>query len=337
MATSALAFKSDVANEVRLFDQLPHQDDSAREVLEGLRRAEKSIAPKYFYDETGSRLFDQITKLPEYYLTRTEIDIFRRCLGEVTRLIGEQLPASLPKPLVVECGSGSGEKARILIDAIDPQAYVALDISREFLVASTQDLAADFPELDVYAVCADYSHDWALPKGIVVSAPMLAFFPGSSLGNFEPEEAVRFLQGVRRAIGSGGWLLIGVDPPKDQRMLEAAYNDARGVTARFNLNVLAHLNRRFGGNFDLTDFSHEAVYNTDHRRIEMHLACRRALCVRLAGEEIRLVRGERIHTENSYKYSYDAFTEMVWQAGFTRSHHWTDPTNLFSVFLLRSL
>lgn len=331
--TLALTRTRDETLQPRFFDQLPHLDESAREVLEGLHRAQKAISPKYFYDHEGSRLFEEITKLPEYYLTRTEIGIFRQCLRSVAEIIADETQGA---PVVVECGSGSSEKARILIDALDPSAYMAVDISREFLISSTQALALDFPALDVYAICADYSHGWHLPHEAVRAGPMLVFFPGSSIGNFEPEEAVRFLASVRSALCGEGWLLIGVDPPKHRALLEAAYNDSQGVTARFNVNLLSHLNQRFGGDFNLRDFSHRADYNAELRRIEMYLRCRRDLCVRLAGEEIGFAENERIHTENSYKYSYEKFVQMSWQAGYRRIHHWTDASRLFSVFLLKA-
>ena len=333
---SALAANAGHCSNVTLIDQMPAQRESAEEVIEGLCGERKSIAPKYFYDEQGSRLFDQITRLPEYYLTRTEIGILRRELGQVADLLRHGGGQAAGRPLLLECGSGSGEKARILIDALQPQAYVAIDISRDYLVASAQSISADYPELDVYALCADYSRDWHLPPEIDAGASTLAFFPGSSLGNFEPAEAVRFLAGVRGAVGIGGHLLVGIDPPKDRQVLEAAYNDSGGVTARFNLNILSHLNRIFDGDFSLAEFRHEAVYNEALARIELYLVSQRDQQVQLAGRRIAFAKGERVHTENSYKYSYDVFLAMAWQAGYKGCFHCSDPAGLFSVYLLRA-
>lgn len=334
-SSPALAAKASASYSVRLIDEMPAQLDSAQEVLAGLRGERKAIAPKYFYDEQGSRLFDQITRLPEYYLTRTEIGILRRHLGEVAEIVAQASDRPEQGSLLLECGSGSGEKARILIECLSPSAFVGIDISRDYLVTSTEELLVDFPHLDVYAVCADYSKTWRLPESVSSMSPKLAFFPGSSLGNFEPGEAIRFLATVRDAVGAGGHLLIGIDPPKERHLLEAAYNDDQGITAKFNLNLLSHLNRTLDADFSLDDFSHEAVYNEWLQRIEMYLVSRRQHVVRVADTPIVFAEGERVHTENSYKYSYDAFLKLAWRAGFARAYHWSDSADLFSVFLLR--
>ena len=334
MVSSAPVHETGDGSLIRLIDQLPPPVDMTRELLEGLRASQKSIAPKYFYDEQGSRLFDRITRLPEYYLTRTEIGIFHAAMREIAELAGMNAGGRSGSPVLVECGSGSGEKARILINGISPQAYVAIDLSREYLIASCEDLAKEFPRLDVCAICADYSQDWDLSAALDSSAPLLAFFPGSSLGNFEPDDAVRFLSRVQRALSGRGSLLIGIDPPKDTSVLEAAYNDSAGVTAEFNLNLLTRLNREFAANFDLAGYAHKAVYNEALQRIEMHLSSRRDQEVRIAGHTFHVARNETIHTESSYKYAYDRFVDMAWEAGFAKTRHWSDEAGLFSVFLL---
>ncbi len=334
MASSARSSETGEDSIIRLIDQAPQPVDMTRELLEGLRASQKSIAPKYFYDEQGSRLFERITRLPEYYLTRTEIGILRATVQEIAELPGSGAQRRSGKPVLVECGSGSGEKARILIDGVSPQAYVAIDISKDFLVSSCEALSSDYPDLDVYAVCADYSQNWDLSEVLDTDARLLAFFPGSSLGNFEPDEAAIFLSQVGQAISGRGSLLIGIDPPKDASVLEAAYNDSAGVTARFNLNLLTRLNREFGANFDLSGYRHKAVYNQIEARIEMYLVSKRDQEVRIGGDRMFIAKDEAIHTENSYKYSYDRFVDMAQEVGFSCTRYWTDEAGLFSVFLL---
>ncbi len=335
MDSSALANDMGGRSRIRLIDQVPQVSDMRFELLEGFRRRQKSIAPKFFYDEEGSRLFDRITRLPEYYPTRTEIALLRASMQEIAQLAGAAgVKGDSRGPVVVECGSGSGEKARILIEGVSAQAYLAIDISKEFLIASCEGLANDYPHLDVCAVCADYSRDWNLSRVLDTSAPLLAFFPGSSLGNFEPDEAIRFLSEVRHAICGRGSLLIGIDPPKDIQTLEAAYNDSAGVTARFNLNLLTRLNREFGTDFALSGFAHKAVYEPTLQRIEMYLVSLRDQEVHLGGSKISIAKGEAIHTENSYKYAYDQFVNMAWEAGYDKTRHWSDDAGLFSLFLL---
>ncbi len=334
MVSSVASSETGEDSLIRLIDQSPQPVDMTHELFEGLRASQKSIAPKYFYDEQGSLLFERITKLPEYYLTRTEIGILRAAVPEIAELAGNGAKRRSRRPVLVECGSGSGEKARILIDGVSPQAYVAIDISKDFLVSSCEALSGDYPDLDVCAVCADYSQDWRLSEALDTDAPLLAFFPGSSLGNFEPDEAARFLSQVGQAISGRGSLLIGIDPPKDASVLEAAYNDSAGVTARFNLNLLTRLNREFAANFDVSSYMHKAVYNPIHERIEMHLVSMRDQEVRVGGDKISIAKDESIHTENSYKYSHDRFISMAQEVGFSCTRRWTDEAGLFSVFLL---
>lgn len=297
------------------------------EVTRGLRLAQKSIPPKYFYDRTGSRLFDAITKLPEYYLTRTEIGI----LNHNRRAIGRHVGSGT---CLVEYGSGSSTKVRILLEACDPRAYVPVDISRNHLVAAARAVYDDYPALSVYPTCADYSGPFELPPA-TRDMPRVAFFPGSSIGNFDPAAADRFLHGVAQTVGPDGTLIIGVDAKKDPGVLARAYNDASGVTARFNENLLHHLNAAIGADFDVAGFRHRAVYNTDAGRIEMYLDAKRDQVVRINGDVVEFARGEALHTENSYKYAPDEFIAKAARAGFDCIDALLDERRYFMVLLLR--
>ena len=318
--------KDSVTARVHFHDLQPSSADMRAEVLAGLALPNKRIAPKFFYDAEGSRLFDAICNLPEYYPTRTEIGILRRYGSEMSRRLGRNV-------LLLELGSGSSLKVRILLDALRPAVYVPVDISKEHLLQSANALAAAFPSLQVHAVCADYSTPFRLPVD-GLDYPRAAFFPGSSVGNFDPSDAERFLRGVGDLLGGGGRLLIGVDLVKDHQVLEAAYNDAAGVTAAFNLNLLAHINRELNADFDLSDFRHEAFFDPALSRIEMHLVSRRDQRVQVAGQTVSLTSGESIHTESSYKYSIESFQALARRAGFEPEQVWTDPAPLFSVHCL---
>jgi dimethylhistidine N-methyltransferase len=313
--------------EVHFYDLHPRQADMRSEVLEGLSRTQKWIPPKFFYDQRGSKLFDAITKLPEYYPTRAEIGILERHGEEMAAFVGREV-------LLVELGSGSSLKIRRLLDALRPAIYVAVDISKEHLLLSAQDLARSFPGLDVHAACADYSVPFELPVDDE-RTDRAAFFPGSSIGNFHPAEARVFLMRVGKLVGPGGRLLVGVDLIKDPRILHAAYNDALGVTADFNLNLLRRINRELAGTFDLHSFRHQAHFNAHLKRVEMHLISRSEQSVSVAGEDFEFRAGESIHTENSYKYSIDGFQALARSAGFAAETVWTDPECLFSVHCLR--
>jgi dimethylhistidine N-methyltransferase len=297
----------------------------ATEVFTGLAQRQKSLSPKYFYDRTGSELFEHITRLPEYYPTRIETQLLKRHLSEIAPLFGKH-------STLFELGSGSSVKSRLLLDAIRPALYVPMDISGEHLSASADLLASDYPWLAIHAVCLDYSRPWRLPR--LGDAPFNAFFPGSSIGNFEPPAAQQLLQRIADLLGPGGGLLIGVDLKKDAATLERAYNDATGVTARFNLNILTHLNRRLDTDFDTADFAHRAVYNDEFGRIEMHLVCLREHSVRVNGHSCPFRSGETIHTENSYKYSTDEFFDLAERSGFSPASVWIDANRLFSVYFL---
>lgn len=312
---------------VNFYDLHPAPADMRSEVLAGLYRKQKSIPPKFFYDQRGSELFDAITRLPEYYPTRTEIGILERHGDEMAELVGRDA-------LLVELGSGSSLKIRVLLEALDPAVYVPVDISKEHLLTSARDLAGSFPGLEVHAACADYSAPFDLPfddRG----RDRAAFFPGSSIGNFHPAEARRLLERVGVLLGSGGKLLIGVDLIKAPAILNAAYNDAQGVTADFNINLLKRINRELDANFDLDAFSHHAFYNREETRVEMHLVSHGEQRVSVAGEGFYFREDESIHTENSYKYSVEGFHALAGDAGFEAERVWTDPQRLFSVHCLR--
>jgi dimethylhistidine N-methyltransferase len=298
----------------------------AHDVLEGLARQPKRLAPKYFYDVAGSELFEQITLLPEYYPTRTELAILRDRAKDIAKIIPQGAA-------LVEFGAGATTKVRLLLDQCKFAAYVPVDISGDFLNAQARALSRDFPALAVYPVTADFTVPFALPAA-VQAMPKVGFFPGSTLGNFEPHEACNFLRSARAILGEGAQMIIGVDLEKDERVLYDAYNDAAGVTARFNLNVLARINAELGGNFDLSAFTHRAIYNRERHRIEMHLISRKAQTVRILGRSFAFRSGESIHTESSYKYSVDRFVALARGSGWTPTASWTDADRMFSVHAL---
>lgn len=313
--------------ELRFTDLHPEPADMRADVLAGLSRRRKQLPPKYFYDQRGSRLFDAITELPEYYPTRTEIGILQRHGSEMAEMVGRDA-------LLVELGSGSSYKIRVLLQALEPTVYVPVDISREHLLESAGALARCFGGLEVHAVCADYSVPFELPLN-GEDRGRAAFFPGSSIGNFDPDEARRFLGRIGALVGPGGKLLIGVDLIKDAAVLNAAYNDAQGITADFNVNLLRRINRELGADFDLEGFRHLAYFNTAESRIEMHLVSKADQRVGLAGEGFAFGEGESIHTESSYKYSIEGFHALAGEAGFEAERVWSDPDDLFSVHCLR--
>ena len=298
----------------------------AGDVIGELAKHPKRLSPKYFYDARGSELFEQITVLPEYYPTRTELSILRDR--------GNEIAAIIPKgAALVEFGAGATTKVRLLLERCEFGAYVPVDISGDFLTAQAEGLCRDFPSLDVYPVAADFTEPFALPAAIE-GMPKVGFFPGSTLGNFEPHEASAFLRSAREVLGQNARMIIGVDLEKDERTLYDAYNDAAGVTARFNLNVLERINRELGGNFDLSGFIHRSIYNRDRHRIEMHLISRKAQSVRVLGHNFSFRPGESIHTENSYKYSLDRFTALARGSGWQVMESWTDTARMFSVHAL---
>jgi dimethylhistidine N-methyltransferase len=314
----------------RLIDYHPPRADMRSDVLAGLGREQKQLAPKYFYDQRGSRLFEDITRLPEYYLTPTEAGIMTGHLPEIAQQVG-------PRAAVIEFGSGTGEKIRKLLQGLEqPVACVPVDISRNHLLESASALAKDFPELDVVAVCADFTQPFDLPK-LSGAERKLVFFPGSTIGNFTPEHAVSLLKVMRQVAGRDGALLIGVDLVKDRATLEAAYNDSQGVTAQFNLNLLKRINRELNADFKLNAFSHQAVYNDDARRIEMYLVSAQAQQVHIGTQRFVFAAGERILTEYAHKHDPESFAALASQAGLRVEQAWTDPRQYFSVHYLVSV
>ena len=316
------------AAEIYFHNQLQDvgQESMAQEVLEGLQAKPKFCSPKFFYDQRGSELFEKICELPEYYPTRTEEAILAQAMAEIAELAGNNAT-------LVELGSGASRKVRLLLESLSVQCYLGVDISRDFLISSTRRLAADYPWLEVHAACADFTRGIALPEAIRPDQ-LVAFFPGSSIGNFTPEAAERFLASLHRCLPQGSGLLIGVDLLKDHRVLEAAYNDEAGVTADFNLNLLEHLNRELGMEIRPERFRHRAFFNEAHSRVEMHLVSDIAQVLSLEGHTIRFREGESIHTENSYKYSIPGFQRLAARAGFASQKTWTDDDRLFSVHYL---
>jgi dimethylhistidine N-methyltransferase len=305
----------------------PPQSPLARELIAGLTGRPKRIPPKYFYDETGAQLFEQITEAPEYYLTRCEMAILRERAAEIARFIPE-------RAAVIEFGSGSSQKVRLLIAAAPTiAAHVPVDISAKMLTEEAEALRRDRPQLLVLPVEADFTQPFTLPAE-AAALPHIGFFPGSTIGNFEPHEACSFLRHAGRMLGNGATLIIGVDLIKDAGILNAAYNDATGITARFNLNLLTRINRELNGSFDLATFSHHAFYNSERHRIEMHLASKKRQKVRVAGRVIEFRSGETIHTENSYKYSLESFSALARGSGWNPVAVWTDAGGNFSIHAL---
>jgi dimethylhistidine N-methyltransferase len=320
---------------LKFFDDQPVAEDILTEVIAGLSQPQKVLPAKYFYDEQGSKLFEAITKLPEYYPTRTEINLLRQHKDTIAKLVKDDV-------WLLEYGSGASLKIRLLLQAIRPNCYVPMDISKDFLLASAESLMEDYPWLNVYAACVDYSQPVRLPADMITSAQKLGFFPGSSIGNFSPHEAQIFLQGVRNTLGKDGAMLIGVDLHKDKQVLEAAYNDCQGVTAAFNFNILHHINGVLGTRFNPEHFEHKAIYSEEKSRIEMHLISTMDQIVQVSdnnnpgsdSKRISFKAGETIHTENSYKYSKQGFAELVEGAGFEVRECWTDDKEYFAMFYL---
>jgi L-histidine Nalpha-methyltransferase len=310
-------------------DLAPGEESFRDAVLAGLGRNPKELPCKFFYDEKGSALFEEICEVPEYYLTRTEIAILDEYAGDIAAHIG-------PHARLVELGSGASRKVRILLAALDrPAAYVPVDISREWLREAAAQLAGDFPKLPVIAVCTDYTRQFELPPMPGPAGKRVGFFPGSTIGNFEPDAVVRFLRHCAELLGPGGEMLIGADLKKEPAILEAAYNDRAGVNAAFNLNLLERINRELGGDLDLDRFEHLAFYNAEKGRMELYVRSLADQSARIAGRHFHFTEGERIHTENSYKYAIDEFRGLARRAGFAPVHTWTDQNELFSVHYFR--
>ena len=305
-------------------DLSPAEDDFLGDVIAGLSASPKSLPCKYFYDERGSKLFEQICALPEYYPTRTETLLMREKAPEMAAAVGADA-------LILEYGCGSIEKVRVLLDALDqPASYVAVDISREHLRAAAEVLAGDYPSVDVHAICADFSQPFEISANLPGRRKM-AFFPGSTIGNFEPSEAKAFLTLIADHVGVGGGLLIGADRKKDEAILHAAYNDRAGVTAAFNLNLLSRMKNELDAIVDIDGFAHDARYNAVDGRIEMYLVSQSDQSINVGGRKFSFAAGETIHTENSHKYEIEEFQALGWAAGFEPKTVWSDQDDLFSV------
>lgn len=312
-----------------LLDFHPDVGSLRDEVLDGLRDTPRHIPSKFFYDERGSQLFDAICDLDEYYLTRTEAAIMEAHGAAMAAMLG-------PEVLLVEYGSGSSRKTRVLLNHLAaPAGYVPVDISRDHLLQAAERIATDYPDLPVHPVCADYTADYRLPRLNGTTRRTVVYYPGSTIGNFTPDAARNFLMHIARQIAPDGGLLIGVDLQKDEALLRAAYNDARGVTAAFNKNLLLRINRELEADFDLDRFRHEAVYNAEEGRIEMYLVSLADQRVTVAGTGIGFSAGDRICTEYSYKYTVDGFAALAAEAGLAVDQVWTDDDRHFSVLYLR--
>jgi L-histidine N-alpha-methyltransferase len=310
-------------------DLAPGEDSFRDAVLAGLSASPKSLPCKFFYDARGSALFEAICEVPEYYLTRTELAILETYAGAIAARIG-------PNCRLVELGSGASRKVRLLLNALEaPLAYIPVDISRDHLRDAAAGLAADFPELEVVAVCADYTRPFELPKIAGPAGKQVGFFPGSTIGNFEPEAVVAFLSHCGRLLGPGAEMLIGADVKKDKRILDAAYNDAEGLNAAFNLNLLHRIGKELDSDIAIDDFAHVAFYNPDEGRVELYIRSLKAQSAVIAGRRFSFAAGEMIHTENSYKYAIDEFRALAARAGFQALDTWTDADNRFSVHYLR--
>ena len=309
------------------FEPTEERAQFAADVVAGLSASPKHISPKYFYDTEGSQLFEQITHLPQYYPTRSEHEILR----EHGKSIVQHFPTG---SALVEFGSGACIKVRFLLNAADKlKAYVPVDIAGEFLAIEAATLRKDYPRLQILPVAADFMQPFVLPKD-AADLPRVGFFPGSTIGNLDPHEAVAFLRHAGAVLGRGSVMIVGVDLVKDADVLNAAYNDAAGITAKFNINLLRRMNRELGGHFELETFEHHAFYDRDKSRIEMHLASRKRQTVKVAGGSFDFRAGETIHTENSCKYTPDSFRSLVKGAGWTPVDMWTDRAGLFSVHAL---
>ncbi len=308
----------------------PNSQTVRDEVLRGLHAEPKTLPPKLFYDAVGAELFEEICELPEYYLTRAELEILRARAGEIAELAG-------PRVALLEYGSGAGVKIRLLLDALEaPAAYVPIDISRDQLARVATELAAEYRGVAIRPLNADYTLPLAVPP-LPEGSRRVAFFPGSTIGNFHPMEAAVFLGRVRRAVGKDGALILGVDRRKSAKVLNSAYDDAAGVTAKFNLNMLKRLNHEVGARFDLDRFQHRAFFNSRASRVEMHLVSRDAQSVRVAGDIIDFEKGESIWTESSYKYDRARLEELVETAGFRVRKLWTNSKRQFWVAYLEAV
>lgn len=312
---------------VELIDHAPNSVNVLKEVLVGLSKSQKSIDPKFLYDEKGSEFFEKICQIPEYYPTRAENEILSHYAGEIADLIG-------PDAIIIEPGSGSAEKVRHLLKKLEsPRGFVPIEISKEILLRTVEELDEEFPSLRTIPVCADFTDDLDLPVSVdAQKGKKIVFFPGSTIGNLDPSDAVGFLKKFTKLMGQEGGLLIGVDLKKDKHTLELAYDDPAGVTGAFNLNLLSRLNKEINAHFDVNNFSHKAFYNEELGRVEMHLESKIPQLVRVNQTIFRFREGETIHTENSYKYTVEEFCELCAKAKLKIKKCWKDSKKLFCVY-----
>lgn len=314
---------------LKLTDLQPTPDDITGDVLAGLSRTPKRLPSKYFYDRRGSELFEEITRQPEYYLTRVELALLEASAMEISDVVG-------PRAHVVEYGSGSGRKTRILLDALDdPVAYTPIEISRSALLASVERLGREFDDIELLPVCADFTEPVAIPEPDRQAEHAFVFFPGSTIGNFTEPEALRLLRAMHQTMGTRGGALIGIDLQKSPAIIERAYNDAAGVTAAFTLNLLARLNRDIGSDFDLDGFQHRAVYVADAGRIETFLDSRKAQVVTVVGQRFDFAAGEAMQVEYSHKYTDAGFAALAASAGMRVVRGWNDANDWFGLRLLQ--
>ncbi len=314
------------ASSAALFDAAPAKLSFLEETIAGLSQSHRTLPCKFFYDEHGAQLFQKICELPEYYITRTELKILRLHGAEIASLLGSRIE-------LIGLGTGAGTKTRILLEELhEPAVYVPIDISKEQLKKSTARFQKNFSQLEILPICADYLDHFELPLPRRPSSRSVIYFPGSTIGNFEPNAATEFLRRLVDLSGDGGGLLIGVDLQKDRHVIEAAYNDSAGVTAEFNLNLLAHTNRELGTDFDLLYWTHRAIYNSSAGRVEMYLISQADQSVHIEDRQFHFQTGERILTEYSYKHTPEGFAALARKAGFEFEKMWTDEARLFGVF-----
>lgn len=313
--------------KLELVDHGPQKENLLLEVLNGLSQKRKSLPAKLLYDEKGSEIFEEICLLPSYYPTRTETKILTDNAAEIVRMIGKD-------SLIIEPGSGAAEKVRILFSEMKGRKrYIPVEISREILLRTSRELIEEYEGMEIFPVCSDFTRDLSLPVTAGQQrGKRVVFFPGSTIGNLDPDDARFFLKNIAKLVGAKGGLLIGVDRKKDSEVLRLAYNDPEGVTADFNLNLLNRINRELNGTFDRRNFAHEAIYNPIMGRIEMHLRSVMPQLVRINQKMFRFHEGETIHTENSYKYTVEEFSGLAERAGLRMRKFWTDDLNLFAVY-----
>lgn len=315
--------------KLKYFDIYSEHGNDLDEIVSGMSKGVKSISPKFFYDEKGLKIIDAVYELPEYYLTRTEKQILVQAKDEICRLIG-------PDSIIIEPGSGSSDKIRLFLNDLQPKAYVPMGFSSEYLKKSGESLHGEFPWLDLFVVCTDYVHHFKLPDQLP-SGKRVVFYPGSSLGNLEPNEVISFLESLAEAVGKGGGLLIGIDLQKDKDVVELAYNDPKGVCKAFYLNVFDRLNAEYGANFQADNFQYQVKYNEELARVEKYLISNQKQTINIGSHFFEIDTNEPIRAENSYKFTVDQFHALAETVGFSPVRVWTDPLNLFSVHYLEVL